>query len=153
MSDFQPGCYYGHSANDNGLGVPELLRDHLTRVAEYAARFAATFGAEEQARAAGLLHDLGKYADQFLKRLQDVHERGRDHWTTGAFALAKYGRFGFLPAIAAEAHHRGLSCLPPTAKKYERLLYDQITDPARREQFTETDCTILAERFRADGFQ
>ncbi len=41
MSAFQPGSYYGHSANDDGRGVPELLRDHLARVAEYAARFAA----------------------------------------------------------------------------------------------------------------
>ena len=60
MTDFQPGCYYGHSANDAGRGVPELLRDHLTRVADYAARFAAAFGAEDQARAAGLAHKGGR---------------------------------------------------------------------------------------------
>ena len=65
MSGYKPGCYYGHSANDHGAGVPELLSDHLKRVAEDAAQFASAFGAQEQARAAGLLHDLGKYAEQF----------------------------------------------------------------------------------------
>ncbi|MGH9363021.1 MAG: HD domain-containing protein [Thermoanaerobaculia bacterium] len=34
-------------------------------VAETAARFARTFGGDEEARAAGLLHDLGKYSDRF----------------------------------------------------------------------------------------
>jgi hypothetical protein len=29
----------------------------------------------------GFLHDLGKYADQFQRRLCDPREPGRDHWT------------------------------------------------------------------------
>ncbi len=61
MSGYKPGCYYGHSANDNGAGVPEFLSDHLKRVAECLRRFASAFGAEEQAHAAGLLHDLGNF--------------------------------------------------------------------------------------------
>jgi hypothetical protein len=65
MSVYNAGRYYGHSENDNGAGLPELLSDHLNRVANWAARFAAAFGADQQAFAAGLLHDLGKYAEQF----------------------------------------------------------------------------------------
>ncbi len=53
------GRFFGHSANDGGAGVPELLSAHLRRVADRAARFAAAFGAQEQGYAAGLLHDLG----------------------------------------------------------------------------------------------
>jgi hypothetical protein len=45
-------------------GVPELLREHLRRVAEQAGRFFAAFGAEEQGRAAGLLHDLPPLASR-----------------------------------------------------------------------------------------
>jgi CRISPR-associated endonuclease/helicase Cas3 len=56
---------YGHGANDGGTGVPEPLADHLLRVADLAECFAAAFGGQEQAHLAGLLHDLGKYADQF----------------------------------------------------------------------------------------
>jgi len=56
--DISGGRFLGHSANADGAGVPELLHDHLRRVAEYAARFCAAFGAEEQGHAAGLLHDL-----------------------------------------------------------------------------------------------
>ncbi len=145
--------FLGHSANGDGAGVPELLCDHVRRVAELAERFAMAFGANEQAGAAALLHDLGKYADQFQRRLQDAHERGRDHWTTGAYALAKCGKYGFLPAIASEAHHRGLTSIPPRATDFERRLYDRITDPALSQQFTTTDCKMLAERFHADGFQ
>src|ERR1039458_9880953 len=88
---YAAGRFYGHSANADGAGVPELLADHLRRVTELAERFAKAFGAGEQASAAGLLHDLGKYADQFQRRLCDPHERGRDHWTIGALLLAKYG--------------------------------------------------------------
>jgi len=61
--------YYAHTAEDaDGQRLPEssgewqLLRDHLKNVAEVAGKFAAPFGAEEEARLAGLLHDLGKYA-------------------------------------------------------------------------------------------
>ena len=72
--------FYGHSKNDDGNGCPELLRDHIQAVAERAASFAAAFSGEQQAYAAGILHDLGKYADQFQRRLVDAGERGRDHW-------------------------------------------------------------------------
>ncbi len=76
--------YYAHSENGNGDGCREALRDHLTFVARRAARFASVFNAEQQATAAGMLHDLGKYADQFQRRLDDPqHERGRDHWSAG----------------------------------------------------------------------
>ncbi len=72
--DNADGRFLGHSANADGAGVPEPLRDHLRRVAELAERFATAFGAEEQSRAAGLLHDLGKYAGQFQRRPRHDNE-------------------------------------------------------------------------------
>ena len=98
------GRYLAHSQNGGGNGVAELLRDHLRPVAERAAEFARPFNAEQQAYAAGLLHDLGKYSNQFLRRLEQPHrEASRDHWSMGALAAAQaYKDSGVLPALAIQ---------------------------------------------------
>jgi CRISPR-associated helicase Cas3/CRISPR-associated endonuclease Cas3-HD len=148
---------WGHSANDNGNGVPELLRDHLRRAAEYASCFAAAFDAEQQGYAAGLLHDLGKYADQFQRRLRDNREPARDHWTAGALALLTcHKKFGLLSACASRGHHVGLDRLPagfPPHKDYQEQFKRIFTDPNLCSTLTETDTTILKERFERDGFE
>ncbi|MEN6494312.1 MAG: CRISPR-associated endonuclease Cas3'' [Thermoguttaceae bacterium] len=101
--------YLAHSVNGNGSGVTEPLRDHLLAVAQRAGRFAVAFGAEEQAYAAGLVHDLGKYADQFLRRLSDPREPGRDHWTVASALLLYMARsLWHLPALAVAGHPRVL---------------------------------------------
>ena len=56
-----------HSANRSGRREP--LTEHLAAVAERASGYATIFGAGEEARFAGLLHDLGKYGDLFQRRL------------------------------------------------------------------------------------
>ena len=50
------------------------LEDHLRSVAELASDFAGKFGGEKLARAAGLLHDVGKYNPAFQQRLRALHE-------------------------------------------------------------------------------
>ena len=50
--------YIGHSENLGGRREP--LREHLEHVAKKSEAFAEAFGANEQALAAGLLHDLRK---------------------------------------------------------------------------------------------
>jgi CRISPR-associated endonuclease/helicase Cas3 len=143
--------YLAHSANGNGSGVEEPLRQHIQAVAERARRFAAAFGVEEQAYAAGLVHDLGKYADQFLRRLRDPRERGRDHWTAGAALLAKTSpRLGLFPAIAVLGHHRGLPSLPCDSKELGRRIHKVLQN--QPESFTETNLPLLAQRFIEDGF-
>lgn len=70
--------FYAHTAEKpDGTREPEssgkwqLLADHLRNVAELAAKFAAPFNASPEARLAGLLHDLGKYAARFQARLHE----------------------------------------------------------------------------------
>lgn len=146
-------CYLGHSANDNGLGVAERLYDHLITVASRAAGFAVFFQAEEQAYAAGLLHDLGKYADQFIRRLRDRREPSRDHWSAGAALLAaqfdKPNGLGLVPAIAVLGHHAGLARHPRRADDFCRTLAGRFQ--AEKECFTETNLRLLLSRFHADG--
>lgn len=57
-----------HSAN--GSGHSEPLLEHLKAVAERTSKYAAIFGAGEEARFAGLLRDLGNYGDLFQRRLR-----------------------------------------------------------------------------------
>ena len=54
--------YLAHIADD---GRVQTVSEHLHGTGELAAGFAAPFGASDEARAAGLLHDIGKYSAAF----------------------------------------------------------------------------------------
>lgn len=70
----------------------------------------------DEARLAGLLHDLGKYGDSFQARLRG-DETGVDHWSIGALeAFQSFKALG--AALAIEGHHVGLQ---PASKVAERL--------------------------------
>ncbi|MFA5264354.1 MAG: CRISPR-associated helicase Cas3' [Opitutaceae bacterium] len=104
--------YYAHTA-DRSDGTPDPdesrwqpLRDHLVNVAELAAQFAAPFGASEEARLAGLLHDLGKYSSRFQQRLRDPSIHGINHWSMGT--LASVSQRQIAAAFAIEGHHTGM---------------------------------------------
>lgn len=101
--------YYAHTATKpDGSPDPDeskwqRLRDHLRNVAELAAGFAAPFGASDEVRVAGLLHDLGKYQTDFQRYL--AHGRPRTpHAIHGAAALSRYRNL----ANVIAGHHSGL---------------------------------------------
>lgn len=79
---------YAHSANIFGRWHP--LDDHLSAVAKLAKAYAGASTWADEAKLAGLFHDLGKYADRFQKRLEGK-DSGLDHWSQGAWiALSQY---------------------------------------------------------------
>lgn len=96
---------YAHS--ENAAGLRHVLVDHLRDTALKAAEFAASFGAEELARLAGLWHDIGKFHPDFQTYLQqpDAH-RGPDHSSTGAVFAAESGVEAL--AFLVAGHHGGL---------------------------------------------
>lgn len=95
---------YAHSANANGDWHP--LAEHLQCVSRLATDFAANTTWGNEAALAGLLHDLGKYADRFQARLKG-QDSGLDHWSQGAWvALAEHRVIA--AALAIQGHHVGL---------------------------------------------
>jgi len=109
--------YYAHTAcKPDGSPDPDEskwqpLADHLRNVSEFAAKFAAPFGASDEARLAGLLHDLGKYRDQFQSYLrgQRTSSAQTQHAIFGAaWAAHESHPQLFASKLAVAGHHAGL---------------------------------------------
>ena len=106
-------AYLGHL--DEKTGRAQLLRDHLTGVADLAGRFAAAFGEEEMGRLLGLYHDVGKYSREFQAyiRAGEAEKKRRrgsvDHSTAGAQEIAKLRQGAAAPlAFCIAGHHAGI---------------------------------------------
>ncbi len=100
-----PQRYLAHSANE--AGKVQLLRDHLENVAKEAGKFAEAFGGTEEAHAAGLLHDAGKFRAEWQSYLRNERGRGLDtHHAAYGAALAFRRTWPCSFAIAG--HHAGL---------------------------------------------
>ena len=107
---------YAHSLHDQPRDTWERLGAHHNAVGIRAAEFAAIFGSEELARAAGSLHDSGKVSAEFLKYISQSataasHMRGPDHSTAGArIADVRFaGPMGRMLAYVIAGHHAGLA--------------------------------------------
>ncbi|MFF4772550.1 CRISPR-associated helicase Cas3' [Microtetraspora fusca] len=125
------GSIYAHS--ENGQGDWHTLTDHLRGTAELAARFAAPFGGERVAWWLGLLHDCGKAAGGWQKRLALVagtdQPVGLDHKMLGTRLAMGQGLGSFAMAIAG--HHGGLTS--PEA------LRERLKNLTKSEQEREAD--------------
>lgn len=104
------------TSTPDGRWRAQPLLDHLVETGERAANFAQPFGAEDWARLAGRLHDLGKYQPAW----QDYIRRTTGFWTdapavrirhaiVGAiYAIDQLGDLGRLIAYPLAGHHAGL---------------------------------------------
>lgn len=140
--------YYAHSPDGHGRWHP--LAVHLRSVAEKAATMACGWPWADEARLAGLLHDLGKYGDMFQRRLRGA-ESGLDHWSVGALeALFTYKAFG--AALAIEGHHVGLqpASSADVATRFEQTRQGRSPFGAQL-RLSEADRPRLLERAAADG--
>lgn len=100
--------FYAHTLEGRAPEAWELLIPHLLGTAKRAGEFAAPFGCEALAYAAGLLHDLGKYQEDFQLRLKG-DPRSVDHAAHGAiYARRYYRKVGDLIAHGVAGHHTGL---------------------------------------------
>lgn len=94
--------YLAHITAD---GRKQTIEAHLRGTAARCAAFAAAFGAEAQGELAGMAHDIGKYSQEFQKRLLDNGPRV-DHATAGACECHR--RKQLSAAFAVMGHHSGL---------------------------------------------
>ncbi len=110
---------HAHS-NDGPPSGWQPLEEHLQNVSEKAAKFAVPFGGQEWARLAGLWHDLGKYSNEFQKKLCEangiechletkpgrvVHSEAGGHWAT----LCGWRGVDRLLSWLIMGHHAGLA--------------------------------------------
>lgn len=158
-------------------GAVQSLECHLLGVAGIAKSLAAKIGLKEQGELIGLLHDLGKYSNEFQVYLQSavglinpdeddyVDARGLkgkvDHSTAGAQLvweeLSKQGGMGMIAgqflALCIASHHSGLiDCLSSSANKpvediFTRRAGKRDDRSHLREAMSKMD-TLIDKRFR-----
>lgn len=140
--------YFAHSGN--AVGERHLLRTHLQGVSTLARGFADTTSWADEAQLAGLLHDLGKYADRFQARLRG-EDSGLDHWSQGAW-LALLKHRAKAAALAIQGHHVGLRQGNATAL---RGLNPAALQPRTRDglELSDPDPDKLERRALADGLR
>jgi CRISPR-associated helicase Cas3/CRISPR-associated endonuclease Cas3-HD len=137
--------YIAHSANR--VGRCHALSDHLSSVGALASKFVGPSAFEQEARLAGLLHDVGKYGDLFQRRLQGM-EQGLDHWSQGAW-LACVERKCVAAALVIQGHHVGLQSLASLYKSIPRGKAGPGSYPDHL-RLSEPDPDVLKQRFLED---
>lgn len=105
---------FAHSVEGQPESCWEPLAAHCRAVGARAAGFAAAFGGGPLALAAGMLHDIGKWSEEYqlyIRRAREDGEgrKGPDHSTAGAQVASElYQRIGKLIAFNIAGHHGGL---------------------------------------------
>jgi CRISPR-associated endonuclease/helicase Cas3 len=89
------------------------LKEHLDATATYAKEKAAVFGAAEIGEVLGRIHDVGKYSNDFQRKIRGEIKSRVQHAIAGAYVLDnKYGNTDYMAklfGIAIASHHTGLS--------------------------------------------
>lgn len=138
--------FYAHS--ENKLGRKHLAKTHLYDVATIAYELASGRLWKEEARIAGILHDLGKYADLFQARLRG-EVNGLDHWSPGAW-VALVDHQALAAALAIQGHHVGLQ---QGSKNALRNLNPSVLTQHHplNLRLSEPELSILQSRLVCDG--
>ncbi len=104
----------------------QSLSTHLYNVAILAREFAAQFEAEEIGYVIGLLHDIGKYQQEFQDRIRGSKVKV-DHSIAGALiSKERYGDIGDLYGMVIAGHHTGLLDSGNIASKGDGTYYARI---------------------------
>lgn len=87
----------------------QSLIEHLEGTANKAKQFGARFNNEEYAYLCGLMHDIGKYSQDFQHKIIKNSSVRVDHSTAGAIEINRsINLFGKLIAYCIAGHHGGL---------------------------------------------
>ena len=94
-------------AHKDGKRIQTVL-EHLTGTAELAGKFADVFGKYEWGYCCGMLHDIGKYSEEFQYKIKNDTNDQVDHATAGAKLCMEKGGYYSLLAYCIAGHHAGL---------------------------------------------
>ncbi|MGE4528200.1 MAG: CRISPR-associated endonuclease Cas3'' [Rhodospirillaceae bacterium] len=101
--------FYAHSLQDRPEADWEPLAHHLRRTSALAGVLAAPFGGRNWGRAAGLLHDAGKYRAAFQARIRGSGLPAEHAGIGALLGTRQYtGSAGRVLAYAIAGHHTGL---------------------------------------------
>lgn len=143
--------YYAHSDAGDQVGW-HRLSEHLVETGARAAELLEPAECANLAKAAGLLHDLGKYSREFQARLAGGPHC--DHSTAGAkIAIERYGEgdarkcsTGKMLAYAIAGHHAGLAD-GVNGKSSPRALADRLQTPIPKlDPIWEWEIALPADR-------
>lgn len=95
--------YVAHKTENN---LTQSVLNHCEGTSELAASFSSAFGAEEKGRLAGLLHDIGKYSEEFQNHILNEDHKKVDHSTAGAKEACNLGLYDI--ALTVAGHHSGI---------------------------------------------
>lgn len=126
----------------------QLLAEHLREVEHLAGERAALFGREAEARAAGILHDLGKYGDLFQERLRG-RASGVDHWSPGAWAALTRLKSVAI-GLAVQGHHVGLQRMDPDSLRSIGS-FEQLSPEEQRPRPSVPTVDEALRRLQRDG--
>ena len=98
------GGYIAHKEGER----EQTLKQHLEETARLAGQFAARFGKEDWGYCCGLLHDIGKYSDDFQSKIIENNNNMVDHSTAGAQLCMKLGGYYSFLSYCIAGHHAGI---------------------------------------------
>lgn len=96
--------FIAHTRED---GEKQSLIDHLEGTASLAEVFASEFGSGDWGKGLGMLHDIGKYSQEFQERIRFQTQKV-DHSTAGAQEASKLSPYGKIASYCIAGHHSGL---------------------------------------------
>ncbi|MDK9706624.1 MAG: CRISPR-associated helicase Cas3' [Desulforhopalus sp.] len=137
--------YFAHS--ENNYKHKHLAKGHLSSVSDLAAKFAASTRWKDESSLSGRLHDLGKYADLFQKRLKG-EESGLDHWSPGMWVALEY--HAVAAALAIQGHHIGLQSITNLRNATPANLTERHPLNLR---LSDTNINRLKDRFSEDDLK
>lgn len=106
----------------------QTIKEHLIGTAILAGQFAEKFGSKDWGYCGGMLHDIGKYSEEFQKKINEDTNNMVDHATAGAQLCKKIN----LPVLdyCIAGHHAGLPDYGNTAERsslcgrYKKKIYN-----------------------------
>ncbi|MDD4834133.1 MAG: CRISPR-associated helicase Cas3' [Lutispora sp.] len=115
--------------NDSGI---QSIKEHLEGTANRAKIFGESFNNGNYAYICGMMHDIGKYSEEFQNKIANDLNVKVDHSTAGAIEInKKINIFGKLLAYCIAGHHGGL---PDGGSKSDTAIEPTLNGRLKREK-------------------